>query len=331
MSKTNGMADYDLGEIKRVGLREVWTDYEPSFSKWLAEEENLRLLGEVIGVEIRLVKTEASVGDFSVDILAETGDESKPTKIVIENQLERTDHTHLGQVITYASGVDAGIAVWVVKKAREEHRRAIDWLNEHTNDSLAFFLLQVELWQIDGSRPAPKFEIISKPNKWAKDFAKSSSGDVLAERRLQQDRFWELLGEYTDEHSTKLNLSKSSSRNRRCVKIGNGEHRIDLGVYKNNLVEADPATGMAVVMCVKASEVDLFRFLEGRRGEIEKDLGYEIVWKEYKAWPHAIQAERSCDWVNPKDEDFEWLLRTGERFQEVFPKYLKQYYDQGGE
>ena len=169
MSKTNGMSDYDLGDIKRVDdLRSVWKHEASDFTRWLAEEENLNLLSKAVGMEkrIKLVEIESRVGNFSVDILAK--DELTQTNVVIENQLEPTDHNHLGKVITYASGVDAQVAIWIVKKASEEHQHAIDWLNEHTDDSLAFFLVQVELWQIDDSKKAPRFEVISKPNEWAK-------------------------------------------------------------------------------------------------------------------------------------------------------------------
>ena len=192
MSKTNSMSDYDLGDIKRVDdLRSVWKHEASDFTRWLAEEENLKLLSEAVGMRIRLVETEASVGSFSVDILAE--DEDTQTKVVIENQLEPTNHDHLGKVITYASGVDARVAIWIVREAREEHQRAIDWLNEHTDDSLAFFLVQIELWQIDDSKKAPRFEVISKPNEWAKA-AKQSVTSIDS----PAVEFWEQFRNYAD-------------------------------------------------------------------------------------------------------------------------------------
>ena len=316
MSKTNSMSDYDLGDIKRVDdLRSVWKHEASDFTRWLAEEENLKLLSEAVGMRIRLVETEASVGSFSVDILAE--DEDTQTKVVIENQLEPTNHDHLGKVITYASGVDARVAIWIVREAREEHQRAIDWLNEHTDDSLAFFLVQIELWQIDDSKKAPRFEIISKPNEWAKAAKQSVSS-----MNSPSAEFWEQFRNYAIAHDTKLDLPKPSGWYIVRVEIGDKGDRIELVLHQE---------AVTTRLYVHKSRVDLFRFLEGRREEIEKDLGYKIEWKEYRAWPHVVQTWRSCDWVNPNDEDFEWLLRTGEKFQDVFPKYLKQYYDQGGE
>lgn len=108
---------------------------------------------------------ESNVGDFSVDLYAT--EEGTGRKIIIENQLEETNHDHLGKIITYASGKDAEVIIWIVKKARDEHRKAIEWLNQHTDENAAFFLIEIELWKINDSEPAPKFSIIERPNDWA--------------------------------------------------------------------------------------------------------------------------------------------------------------------
>ncbi len=123
-------------------------------------------MGDRIGTVIKLIRTEANVGRYNVDILAE--EEGTGRKIIIENQLEDTDHDHLGKIITYASGYDAEIIIWIVKDAREEHKRAIEWLNEHTDEKIGFFLIQIQVWRIGDSVPAPKFDIVSSPNEWAK-------------------------------------------------------------------------------------------------------------------------------------------------------------------
>ena len=156
----------NLSRLKKVELREAWRHEAMDFTNWLAKEDNLTLLGDEIGFDIQLTQTEAAVGSFSVDILAEEANTGN--KIIIENQLEMTDHDHLGKIITYASGYDARVIVWVVKDAREEHRNAVDWLNEHTDENLEFYLVRIEVWQIENSPLAPKFEILSRPNDWAK-------------------------------------------------------------------------------------------------------------------------------------------------------------------
>ena len=135
-----------LSKIKRVDLRKVWKNEALDFTTWLAESENLELLSEEIEIEISLIQTEASVGKFKVDILAEENNTGR--KIVIENQLDLTDHDHLGKIITYASGLDAEIVIWIVQSVRDEHKQAIDWLNEHTDQKVNIFAIQMEVWQI---------------------------------------------------------------------------------------------------------------------------------------------------------------------------------------
>lgn len=151
-----------LSTLKKVELREEWKNESADFTSWLAQDENLQLLSDEIGIDISLVQTEASVGKFSVDILAE--EENTGRKIVIENQLETTNHDHLGKIITYASGFDAEIVIWIVKDVRDEHKQAVDWLNDHTDDKINIFAIRNELWQIGDSPYAPKFQVISKPN-----------------------------------------------------------------------------------------------------------------------------------------------------------------------
>ena len=317
------MTEYDLSEIKAVRLRDIWPNEARHFTKWLAEEGNLRLLGDAVGIQIGAAKTEASVGSFSVDILARN--EERKTNVVIENQLELTNHDHLGKLITYASGYDAREVIWIVSKARDEHRRAIDWLNEHTDSELNFFLVQMELWQIDNSRPAPRFEVISRPNEWAKATKQSAPTDESAVAYLS---FREGLKGYAAEHGTKLNLPEPASWYSMNIDIGAAQERVRLNMAKNFTDPELGYKGLVVWMHIGSSD-SLYDFLEERKDEIEKALGEEMLWTKYPTWPHIIQALRPCDWTKPQDADFEWLLRTGERFSEVFPKYLEQH-AQGG-
>jgi hypothetical protein len=167
-----------LIEIKE--LREVWPREALDFTPWLAKEENMSLLGDAVGLDITVDEEESPVGDFSVDIFAsETGTDRK---IIIENQLDDTNHDHLGKLITYASGKSADIIIWVVKRAREEHRAAIEWLNNHTDDKIGFFLCEIKLYRIGDFEPAVKFDVVEKPNDWSKEVKKASR--ILAEKEV---------------------------------------------------------------------------------------------------------------------------------------------------
>jgi hypothetical protein len=142
-----------LGKLEKGDLRKVWLHEAIDFTNWLALDENLKLLSDEIGIDIKLLQTEALVGKFIADILAE--EENTGRKVIIENQLEATNHDHLGKIITYASGYDAEIIIWIVESTREEHIRAIDWLNEHTDEDIDFFLIKMEIWKIGNSPYAP--------------------------------------------------------------------------------------------------------------------------------------------------------------------------------
>lgn len=146
------MTEYNLDELKQVQLRDIWHHEALNFTKWLAEEPSLKLLSAAVGIELELIETESSVGAFSVDIYAQEAGTGR--KVVIENQLAPTDHDHLGKVITYAAGKGAEVVIWVVEQARDEHRQAIEWLNQHTDSDFGFFLVEVELWKIGNSRAA---------------------------------------------------------------------------------------------------------------------------------------------------------------------------------
>lgn len=171
------MSTTHLGRLVAVPLRDVWRHEALDFTQWLALPENLALLGESIGIELTDPRTEVGVGAFKVDIVATdvVGDQS----VIIENQLEATNHDHLGKIITYAAGHNASVIIWVVQSAREEHQNAIDWLNEHTTPDVSFFLVEIQAWRIGASEPAPAFEIVAKPNDWARAVKQADAGSSL--------------------------------------------------------------------------------------------------------------------------------------------------------
>jgi len=308
----------NLSRIKRVELRNAWKHEATDFTSWLAMEENLRLLGDEIGIEIRLVQTEATVGKFNVDILAE--EENTGHKIVIENQLESTNHDHLGKIITYASGVDAKIVIWVVKEAREEHRQAIDWLNEHTDEDLLFFLVQIELWQIADSPMAPKFEIISKPNDWAKVIRQSIGSVKVTDTKQKQFEFWESFKEYANTNKTSLRFQKSYPQHWTNVSIGSSHAHISFTI--NSFDEA-----IRTELYIPDNK-EMFHYLEGHRDEIESELGQKAEWMELpesKASRIKVEIKGSIDKAGELEKYYVWMRTMGEKFQKVFSGWLKKH------
>ena len=146
----------DFSELESVDLKNGWANEGADFTPWLAQEENLKLLGRTLNMELEIVSTEASVGRYRADIVCT--DTSNDTTVLIENQLQRTDHKHIGQVLTYAAGLNAVSIVWIAAEFTDEHRAALDWFNNITEANFRFFGLEVELWKIGDSAIAPKVQ-----------------------------------------------------------------------------------------------------------------------------------------------------------------------------
>lgn len=250
-------------------MREVWKHESLDFTNWLAGPENLELLSDEIGIDISLIQTEASVGNFNVDILAE--EDNTGRKIVIENQLESTDHDHLGKIITYASGFDAEFVIWIVKSVRDEHKQAVDWLNEHTDSNINIFAIQMEVWKISNSPYAPKFQVIAKPNDWAKAVKKSTMQSELSDTKLLQLDFWTKFKEYAQEHGAKIKLRKAYPQHWFDISFGFSNAHIALTVNSQS-------EQMACEIYIPDSK-ELFSALYEQKENIENELNEKLEWE----------------------------------------------------
>ena len=307
----------NLGKLEQVNLRDYWKHEALDFTNWLAKEENLNLLSEEIGIDIVLKETEASVGKFNVDILAI--EDNSDRLIVIENQLEQTDHDHLGKIITYASGFDAEVIIWIVKDVRDEHKQAIDWLNEHTNDKINFFAIKMELWKIDNSSPAPKFQIISKPNNWAKAL-KSSSSKPTRETKLTmlQLEFWTEFKEYLQNSQSFLKPRKPRAQHWYDMSIGNSKAHLSLTIVSNqNLM----TTGIYI-----PDSKELYYEFEQNKEAIEKELNFTLEWMplENKKASRITFSKNNVDILDTENwnEYFECFKSKSEDIHKVFNKYI---------
>ena len=307
----------NLGKLEQVNLRDYWKHEALDFTNWLAKEENLSLLSEEIGIDIVLKETEASVGKFNVDILAI--EDNSDRLIVIENQLEQTDHDHLGKIITYASGFDAEVIIWIVKDVRDEHKQAVDWLNEHTNDKINFFAIKMELWKIDNSSPAPKFQIISKPNNWAKAL-KSSSRKPTRETKLSmlQLEFWTDFKSYLENNSSTLKTRKPYAQHWYDMSIGNSKAHLSLTIVSQKNVMT---TGIYI-----PDNKEMYYKLEENKEKIESELNISFEWMELegKKASRIILTRENIDIYKTDNwnEYFEWLKQNSENISKVFKKYI---------
>lgn len=306
-----------LEKLEKVDLRNVWKHEALDFTNWLAESENLTLLSDEIGVDISLIQTEAGVGKFSVDILAE--EEQTGRKIVIENQLETTDHDHLGKIITYASGFDAEIIIWIVREVRDEHKQAVDWLNEHTDEKINFFVIKMEVWQIGNSPYAPKFYVVSQPNDWAKAIKKTNAQpSKVSATGLLQLEFWEKFREFAQSKNSKIRLGKPYPQHWFDISLGTSNAHITL--------TASNQLGLISSEIYIPNSKQLFIRLDNLKEKIHLELGFELEWAELpNKKASRIKALKQVNFsdVNQWEDYFFWLLEKTETFQWVFPKYIK--------
>lgn len=306
----------NLGKLEMGDLRGVWKNESSDFTTWLSKDENLALLSDEIGIDIKLVKTEASVGTFNLDILAE--EETSERKIIIENQLEKTDHDHLGKIITYASGYDASIIIWIVKDVRDEHKQAIDWLNDHTDEDINFFIVRMELWKIGDSPYAPKFHIVSEPNDWAKAIKKSAAELELTDTELLQFDYWTKFKEYASKRNTHLKLRKTYPQHWYDISIGSAECHMRLTVNtREDLIGCE--------IWIHESK-ELFHELFSHKNDIESELGGNLDWMELpdrKASRIKISRRANISEVHNWENWFDWMLNQAEEFHKLFGKYIK--------
>lgn len=289
-----------LGTLTQItDLRTVWPKEAVDFTPWLAKEENLKLLGDAIGIDMVLEEKESSVGTFSVDIFAKEQESGK--KIIIENQLDNTNHDHLGKLITYASGKNAEIVIWIVQKARDEHRQAIEWLNNHTDDSAAFFLIEIELWKIGDSLVAPKFNIVERPNDWAKAMRKKDGLSVAEALKLD---FWTEFRNYAETIPSlvkEFSLRKPSTDHWYNFAVGKGNTYIQLTIVTpKNMIYAG---------IISKEDKEISARLHDAIPQLEEAIGVKAEWKP------ATKSDRVTFGIkahlknrNEWTSDFDWLI-----------------------
>lgn len=292
-----------LSRLERVALRDAWRHEAGDFTPWLAKSENLDDLAKALGLsELVLVQTEHWVGEFKLDILCTDGDE----QVIIENQLEETDHKHLGQIIAYAAGVGAKKIIWVAESFRPEHISALQFLNENTTENLSFFGVRIELWRIADSPLAPNFEVIAQPNDWAKSNreqarAASNSSPV----KLLQQKFWISLIEYLNNKTP--NIRMPSPRPQHYLNFPLGRAGFLIGLTVNS---RDERLGVELYLYNESAKKN-FENLLPQKAEIETKLGFPLDWQDL---PNAIACRlasyRSNSSIDDEDrwsEYFEWF------------------------
>ena len=309
----------NFSELKRISLREIWKNEASDFTTWL--ESNIQTLGTALDMDIEITSREASVGDFSLDLLAQ--DLGSSRMVVIENQLTRTDHDHLGKLLTYAAGFNASTVIWIAEEIRNEHRQAMEWLNQRTDSETQFFAVVVEVLQIDDSKPALNFKLVVSPNEWQKSQTQKISGPLSFKQEKYRDYFQTLIDELREKHkftgirvAQPFNWQSFSSgirgvRYRATFAQGNRVHalvKIDQKHLENRL--------------------DIFDTLKNQEVEIVDSLGSLLEWERRNDRRESfiiVSREGSIDSADSELEEIrEWHIETLLKLKEVFTPEIEK-------
>lgn len=306
-----------LSTFQSVPLKEAWPSEDQNFTPWLARPENVKHLANALDMELEVEAVEHWVGPFRADILARAIDETDH-RVVIENQFGRTDHSHLGQILTYLAGIEgAKTVVWIAETIQPDHRAAVDWLNTNTTEEFSFFAIEIELWRIDNSSAAPRFNVVASPNDWTR---RTRTGvrqlDDDAERHRIRLAYWGSFGEY-------LKGKGSTFRIRRA----NRDHWFSFGIGRAGFaINATISTDKKRVGVELYASHDIdkvaFRSLQADKNAIEQEFGEPLEWQELPGKKAMRIALYKHD-VDPSAEKqypelHAWMLAKMDRFKAVF-------------
>ncbi len=312
-----------LGRLVSVPLREVWTHEAKDFTPWLADGENLALLADTLQLgELQLQGTEVAVGNFSIDILAR---DIEGRMVVIENQFGPTDHTHLGQIMTYVAGQDGhATVIWIAESIREEHRAAIDWLNASTIEGFNFFAIEVEALRIGTSPPAPRFNVVAKPNDWSRGVARatrSTAGGQPDDRAKAYIAYWSGFGAFLQDKGAPWKIPTPPR-----------DYWSNFGVGRSGFVLSvtagfrDRKLGVEISINHPAAK-RAFDLLEADRASIEAEFGQPLDWQRMEGRKGCRIAVLRTD-LDPRDESqrpaqYEWFLDQMQRFARTFSNRIR--------
>lgn len=320
IDRSASMTKARLGRLEQVELRSIWISESADFTPWLAEDENIARLGEAIGMDLELEGKERAVGPFKADVLCK--DSMTGNWVLIENQLERTDHTHLGQLLTYAAGLEVVTIVWLAQKFTEEHRAALDWLNRITHDQFSFFGIEIELLRIGSSDLAPNFRVISKPNDWQRKVSEANTNMNLTEIEKFRMDYWGKLAEYISSRSKILACRKPQPNHWFSFGIGSTDAHLSARV---NTKERKVQVALTLS---PANAKALFAYLKNSEQDIESKIGARLDWRElpdnkrsYVELSHSCEPTDRSDWL----VQHQWLFERLESFHKNFSPLVRSF------
>ncbi|MFC3214190.1 DUF4268 domain-containing protein [Novosphingobium panipatense] len=304
-----------LGKVIQVDVRKAWPNEAAHFTPWLASPDGLELLQDALGMDLEVEATEQFIGPFRADILAKRTDTPDEHWVLIENQLEKTDHRHLGQLLTYAAGLKAATIVWVAQDFAEEHRAALDWLNDITSEDYQFFGLQIELWQIGASDPAPMLNVLAEPNEWTREVKQSAEGGV-SDLKQQQMNYWQGLRTRLLEKKSKVRPQKAHPQSWTTFAIGRADTWLGACVQsQKKYIWAE--------FCFRGPAGKVwYDELFAQKDAIEAEFGAPLSWERLDGkkqsriaiYLEGVDPTNEADW--PRQH--EWLIQQLEKMRPIF-------------
>ncbi|MGH6937389.1 DUF4268 domain-containing protein [Hypericibacter sp.] len=313
-----------LSRFENVPLREAWPSEDENFTPWLAQPENIKLLADALNMELEVEAVERWVGSFRADILARAVDEPNHF-VVVENQFGRTNHSHLGQILTYLAGIEgAKTVIWIAETIQPDHRAAMDWLNTNTSEDFSFFAIEIELWRIGNSPPAPRFNVIASPNDWARTTRKSVrdlGGEAETERHRIRLNYWQSFAEYLQEKGSTFRIRRPNRDHWFWFAIG----RAGFGI--NATISSDRERIGVELYASNDLDKTAFRALYAQKEAIEKEFGEPLEWQELSGkkasrivlYKHGVDPSEKAQYP----ELHAWMLTKMDRFKKVFAGRVK--------
>lgn len=292
----------------------MWPKEAQNFTPWLAD--HLDVLGDKIGMDLEKIGTEVDVGPYSADILAK--DITTNTFVVIENQYEKTNHDHLGKLITYSSVLDAKTIVWIAEVFTDEHKKALDWLNDLTPNDVSFYGIQLELWEVGQDSASLHLNVVSSPSKNAKIIKQGTSAPT--ESAQQQLEYWT---KFRDKlKATKKIPSLHTPRPQYWFDVALGKS----GVHISNTCNIQKNIVRVRVYIENKTAPNAYNYLVSKKDEIEKQLGFQMLWDPNpNASDKTITLEHKTDLEDEvkTEESLNWMVEYTIKVWSVFSKVIK--------
>lgn len=309
-----------FGKLEKVDLRELWYGGVTDFTPWLSEEENIVELGNTIGMELEVQEQEQNVEVFKADILCK--DVLTDHFVLIENQLEQTDHTHLGQLITHAAWLEAVTIIWIVKAFAEEHWAALNWLNKITNESIKFFGIEIDAYKIGDSLPAPYFNIVVKPNGWTKQVIKSTSTQKLTDIELLKLEYWQGLKNFMEANNSYVKLLGTPPKSWFNIAEDKGKYFLSVTINSR-----ESSLNIWLNIIGEKAKDDFDRLCEIAYKDSLVEVNQDLRW--YKVHSKAgctITLKAYADFMEKNDwtNQFAWFKENLEKFDKFFRTKIKE-------